>query len=106
MKTMGYDVKSIDRMQHGPCESVTITIPNSAFAMLTSREAQVARLLCCGRRNSEIAEELQISIKTVDTHRGHSLKKVNEPNNVRLLIRALRDGFVTIDDVDPRGAAS
>jgi DNA-binding NarL/FixJ family response regulator len=43
---------------------------------LTAREQQVMEMLARGLTNREIAEHLEISIKTVDTHRGHVLKKL------------------------------
>ncbi len=52
---------------------------------LTRREQQIAGMLAVGYRNSEIADELQISIKTVDTHRGHVLQKLNLRGNVELV---------------------
>ena len=38
---------------------------------LTSRQAQVLRLLTCGKRNEEIARELSISVGTVRKHLQH-----------------------------------
>lgn len=64
------------------------------FEDLTTRERAVARLLAIGERNSDIADVLEISIKTVDTHRGHILKKLKLRNNVDLAREALRYGFV------------
>lgn len=43
---------------------------------LTARELQVLRLVTAGRRNAEIAEELGISLKTVEFHIGNVLAKL------------------------------
>jgi two-component system, NarL family, invasion response regulator UvrY len=51
---------------------------------LTARELQVMEMLARGMTNREIAEHLAISIKTVDTHRGHVLKKLDLRNNAEL----------------------
>src|SRR5512146_1365723 len=51
---------------------------------LTAREQQVMEMLARGMTNREIAEHLAISIKTVDTHRGHVLKKLGLRNNSEL----------------------
>lgn len=64
------------------------------FDQLTARERQVAELLARGQRNSEVAEALSISSKTVDTHRGHVLKKLGLRNNSELTLAAVKHGVV------------
>ena len=71
--------------------------PAPTWPGLTPREAQTAELLALGATNTEIAEHLQISIKTVDTHRGHLLKKLGLRNNASLARFALRSGLVPAD---------
>lgn len=61
---------------------------------LTAREQQVMEMLAHGRTNREIAEDLEVSIKTVDTHRGHVLKKLRLRNNAELTRFAVRNGLV------------
>jgi DNA-binding NarL/FixJ family response regulator len=61
------------------------------FPTLTNRERQVALLLAEGKTNREIGDELKISIKTVDTHRGHLLRKLGLRNNVALCRFAIRN---------------
>jgi two-component system invasion response regulator UvrY len=63
---------------------------------LTAREQQVMEMLSRGLTNREIAEQLQISIKTVDTHRGHVLKKLGLRNNSELTRFAVKHGYVTV----------
>ncbi|HEY0254469.1 MAG TPA: response regulator transcription factor [Kofleriaceae bacterium] len=63
---------------------------------LTAREQQVMEMLARGLTNREIAEHLQISIKTVDTHRGHVLKKLNLRNNSELTRFAVKHGYVAL----------
>jgi DNA-binding NarL/FixJ family response regulator len=63
---------------------------------LTTRELQVMEMLSRGLTNREIAENLEISIKTVDTHRGHVLKKLNLRNNSELTRFAVRHGYVSL----------
>lgn len=66
----------------------------SRFNKLTPRETAVARLLAVGVTNGGIAKLLDISQKTVDTHRLHILKKLGAANNVVLARMALADHFV------------
>jgi len=63
---------------------------------LTARELQVMEMLARGLTNREIAEHLNISIKTVDTHRGHVLKKLSLRNNSELTRFAVKNGYVTL----------
>jgi DNA-binding NarL/FixJ family response regulator len=44
---------------------------------LTPRELQVARLIACGRRNAEIAQELVITTSTTERHVANILAKRN-----------------------------
>jgi two-component system invasion response regulator UvrY len=63
---------------------------------LTARELQVMEMLARGLTNREIAEHLAISIKTVDTHRGHVLKKLGLRNNSELTRFAVKHGYVSL----------
>jgi len=65
-------------------------------SVLTAREAQVMEMLARGLTNREIAEHLEISIKTVDTHRGHVLKKLGLRNNSELTRFAVKHGYVSV----------
>lgn len=65
------------------------------YPELTERELECAFMLARGETNREIAKALGISIKTVDTHRGHLLKKLGTRNNVALARLMIRDGLVT-----------
>ncbi len=60
---------------------------------LSKRELEVLRYLAVGKTNREIAERLGISVKTVDTHRGHLLKKLQLRNNADLTRFAIRHGL-------------
>lgn len=68
-----------------------VSIP---FPELTPRERQVALLLVLGQKNSEIAVELQLSVKTVDTHRAAILRKMQKRNNVELALLACREKWI------------
>lgn len=64
---------------------------------LTPREREVADMLCRGFKNAEIAKATGISIKTVDTHRGHVLSKLEIRNNVELLRLAITHGWHRVE---------
>jgi RNA polymerase sigma factor (sigma-70 family) len=57
------------------------------LAQLTQREREVLDLVVAGRMNREIAEELQISIKTVEAHRAKIMEKLGV-NSVAELVQA------------------
>lgn len=63
---------------------------------LTHRELQVMELIARGMTNGEIAENLGISVKTVDTHRGHVIKKLGLRNNSELTRFAVKHGYVAL----------
>ncbi len=60
---------------------------------LTSREMQIARLVAQGKRNAEVAHELQISQYTVETHLKHIYAKLNVGSRTELahVVRELVD---------------
>jgi two-component system response regulator TtrR len=57
------------------------------IAQLTQREREVMELVVAGQLNRVIAEELDISIKTVEAHRAHIMEKL-EVNSVAELVQA------------------
>lgn len=63
---------------------------------LSKREFEVLCLLAMGMTNREIADKLRISIKTVDSHRRHVLKKLNLRNNSDLTRFAIQNGYVQV----------
>ena len=61
---------------------------------ITLRERQVLHLLAQGNNNSEIAERLSISPKTVDRHRTSMMSKLGVHSLARLIAYALREGLL------------
>jgi len=61
---------------------------------LTPREMQVMRLLVTGKRNCDIAKDLGISDRTVNTHRTRILEKLNVANLVELVELARQLGII------------
>ena len=58
------------------------------FKRLSTREVEVLKLLSSGKKNKEIAEELQINEKTVSTYKARLYKKLNVSNLVDLINQA------------------
>jgi DNA-binding NarL/FixJ family response regulator len=65
-------------------------------ASLSPREFRVFEMLVAGRRGSEIAQELQVSEKTVSTHKAHLLRKMNLGNQAELVLYAVKHRLVTM----------
>ena len=64
---------------------------------LTSRERGVLPLIAEGYSNQKIAEELVISVKTVEAHKAHIMSKLRARNRTDLIRYALRKGLVGLD---------
>jgi len=62
--------------------------------LLTSREREILQLLAEGKTNKEIASLLNISVYTVDAHRGHIMEKLNLHSLSELVRFAVRAGLV------------
>lgn len=61
---------------------------------LTARERQVLHMIARGQTNTEIAEQLSISPKTVDNHRTRLMAKLNVHSIAQLLAYALKEGLL------------
>ena len=62
----------------------------SRLARLTQRERQVLTLIVAGRLNKQIADDLSISIKTVEAHRANIMEKLGARTMADLMKIALR----------------
>lgn len=69
-------------------------------ASLSLRELQVVELVAAGLTNQEIAEQLEISKRTVDNHISNILTKTQTHNRVALVRWALQSGKVCINEVN------
>ena len=64
----------------------------SRLETLTPRERQVFDLLVAGTSNKAIAVDLDVSIRTVETHRAHIMRKLNAQHLVDLVHVSLSSG--------------
>lgn len=68
-----------------------------ANADLTPRERQILKLVAEGRSSPEIAKDLNLSVKTVEGHRGRIMSKLDTKNVAGLVRQAIRLGLVSAD---------
>jgi two-component system response regulator NreC len=61
---------------------------------LTDREREVLRLLALGHTNQEIAQELIVSVRTVESHRAHVMTKLRVGTRAGLVRAALDAGLL------------
>jgi len=66
------------------------------LAQLTSREREILQLIAEAKASKEIAEMLNISIKTVYTHRRNIMEKMQAKNLAELTRLALRHGLTQL----------
>jgi two-component system response regulator NreC len=71
----------------------------TGYDLLTSREREVLQLIAEGASNQRIAQELFISVKTVEAHRAHIMTKLHAKNRTDLIRYAIRKGLVGLDNV-------
>ena len=64
-------------------------VPDVA-AVLTVREVQVLQILASGCQNKDVAQRLNISVRTVEKHRGNIMRKLKLKNQVELVHFALQ----------------
>ncbi len=65
-----------------------------SYSGLTEREREILKLVAEGYTNNQIAEQLFISPKTVDTHRTHVMDKLNLHSRAELVKYAMRRGLL------------
>jgi DNA-binding NarL/FixJ family response regulator len=73
--------------------------PKNGDARPTPREIEIIRLLVAGKSNKEIAAELGITLRTVETHRAHIMMKMGFHSLTELIHYAMRDRTITTQDL-------
>lgn len=66
-----------------------------SYDLLTPREKEILQLLAEGKTNKEVANLLNISTYTVESHRGNILEKLNLHSVPELILYAVRKGLIS-----------
>ncbi len=67
--------------------------------ILSERELDVLKLASQGLSNQEIADKLCLSLRTVQAHFSHIFNKLQVSSRTEAVVRALKEGWVTLSDV-------
>jgi DNA-binding NarL/FixJ family response regulator len=65
-----------------------------SYELLTSREREILQMLAEGKSNKDVANLLNLSLHTVETHRSNILQKLNLHSVPELILYAVRKGIV------------
>jgi two-component system response regulator NreC len=65
------------------------------YELLTTREREILQLLAEGKSNKDVANLLNLSLYTVETHRGNILQKLNLHSVPELILYAVRKGVIS-----------
>ncbi len=106
----GYILKNVDKeeiieaiqvvmkgktfLSHEAAQTLKNNTPSDI--VLTRREKEILELIAEGLTNNEIAQQLFISISTVDTHRKNLLAKLETKNTASLVKRAIQLQLITV----------
>jgi FixJ family two-component response regulator len=81
--------RMLEKAKDAFTDSLQAASRDALLSKLTSREAQVLERIVAGRLNKQIADDLGISIKTVEAHRANIMEKLNANTVADLLKIAL-----------------
>jgi DNA-binding NarL/FixJ family response regulator len=73
-------------------------VGSGPFDILTPRQRETLQLIAEGRSTKEIAQKLNVSIKTVESFRGQLMGRLNIHDVASLVRYAVRVGLVTVED--------
>lgn len=65
-----------------------------SYELLTTREREILQLIAEGKSNKEIAAILNLSLYTIETHRGNLMEKLNLHTVPELILYAVRKGVI------------
>ena len=94
-------IAALESLQHGerylypPLGAAMIKAASAPPAdPLTDREREIVRLLALGHTNAEIASQIFLSIRTIESHRAHAMSKLRLTTRAELVAWALERGLL------------
>ncbi|MFC1942389.1 response regulator [Chloroflexota bacterium] len=67
--------------------------------VLSKRELDVLKLATRGLSNQDIANELVLSLRTVQAHLGHIFNKIGVNSRTEAVVHAMKEGWITLEDI-------
>ncbi|MCK9423111.1 MAG: response regulator transcription factor [Bacteroidales bacterium] len=86
----------ITRLYSHSVKQATLPESISKTHSLTARESEILRLYAEGYSNQEISEKLNISVRTVETHKNNIMQKYNFRSTVDMLKFAIRNNLAEL----------
>jgi DNA-binding NarL/FixJ family response regulator len=87
--------KVMERLRQTKVES----IGERALDLLTEREIAILKMAAKGMSNSDIAEELHLSGRTIESHLGSIFNKLGVGSRTEAVIQAMRKGWFTLEEL-------
>lgn len=72
------------------------TTSRQADSRLTAREREILQLVAEGHTHQDVADQLHISVRTVDTHCGNIMKKLDIHDSAGLVTYAIKNGILIL----------
>ncbi len=88
------DITSINSLHHETSSIHKSQLSQNGFNLFTKRELEILNLLSTGKNSHEIADDLNISKHTVDTHRRKMLTKSQLANTAELIAYTFSNNIV------------
>jgi DNA-binding NarL/FixJ family response regulator len=94
------EISALDPATLSSAAELQLSPPAALPGQLSDRELQVIERVVAGLTNEQIAEQLEISKRTVDNHVSNILTKTDTKNRVAMVRWALQWGKVCLDEVN------
>lgn len=70
-----------------------------ASDLLTERETSILKMAAKGMSNSDIAQELHLSVRTIESHLGNIFNKLGVGSRTEAVIQAMKRGWFTLEEL-------
>jgi DNA-binding NarL/FixJ family response regulator len=98
IKTVANGTTHICSSARRPPDSVQFRVADESLARLTPRQREVLKLIAEGKSTKQIALALNISVKTVETHRMLLTDRLDIHETAGLVRYAIKAGLIGLDD--------
>ncbi len=87
--------KVMERLRQTKVESTG----ERALDLLTEREITILKMAARGMSNSDIAQELHLSVRTIESHLGNIFNKLGVGSRTEAVIQAMKKGWFTLEEL-------